>query len=257
MRVLILGGTGEARTLAARLAAHPELDVVSSLAGRVGRPVLPAGRVRIGGFGGVAGLARYLRAEQVERVVDATHPFATTITEHAVTACAATAVPLLVLRRPGWVEAEGDRWRRVPSTADAAAVVAAGPPGAVLLTLGSQDVGAFAGDAQHSYVVRSVEAPSGPLPPRHVVLLDRGPFGLDGERDLISRYGVSALVSRDSGGWMTAPKLAAARELRVRVVLVDRPAVPTGTRCVQDVEEAEQWLRQPGGRGASRRYWGG
>ena len=242
MRVLILGGTGEGRALAERLAGRPGVEVISSLAGRLARPVLPAGQVRIGGFGAEAGLRRYLMAEGIERVIDATHPFAARITAGAVTACSAAGVPLLVLRRAGWVERPGDRWQRVGSVAAAAALVAARPPGTVLLTVGRRDAAAFADDAAHRYVVRSVDPPAGPLPPRHVLVPARGPFTPDGERALLRQHRVTVLVSRDSGGPATAAKLVAAGEAGVPVVLIDRPPLPGGAVTVATLDDALAWL---------------
>src|SRR5262249_53007263 len=152
----------------------PGLRVVSSLAGRVSNPALPIGEVRIGGFGGVDGLVEYLRQERVEAVVDATHPFAATITRNAITAAATVGLPLVVLRRPAW-PAEPD-WIRVRDMAGAASHVAGLPPGGVFLTTGRRDLATFAGDDSHDYLVRAVEPPEGAAPPRLTVLFDRGPY---------------------------------------------------------------------------------
>jgi precorrin-6A/cobalt-precorrin-6A reductase len=252
VRVLVLGGTGEGRALAARLADRPELHVVSSLAGAVATPVLPPGRTRVGGFGGVEGLTEYLRRERVDRVVDATHPFATRITGHAVAACAAVGVPLLLLRRPDWTAGPGDRWRPVRSVTEAAAAVAAEPAGTVLLTVGRRAVAEFADDAGHDYVVRSVDPPTGPLPARLTLLPGRGPFSLEAERELLRRHAVRLVVTRHSGG-PPAPKLAAAREAGLSVVLIERPAPPAGVDRVTSVGAALGWIAGPaagtGGRG--------
>ena len=225
MRVLVLGGTGEARELAGRL-TDLAVPVTTSLAGAVQQPVRPAGDVRIGGFDGVAGLASYLRAAGFDAVVDATHPFAATITAHAVAACATTSTPLLVLRRPGWVAGPDDRWTRMSSIADAAAAVRSSGPGTVFLTTGRRDLAAFADDDAHAYLVRSVEPPEGRTPPRTTVVLDRGPFTLDGELALLRAHDVRLLVTKDSGGPATVAKLEAARLLGLPVVIVDRPPLP-------------------------------
>jgi precorrin-6A/cobalt-precorrin-6A reductase len=239
IRVLILGGTGEARRLAAALADRPDVHVVSSLAGRVADPALPPGEVRVGGFGGVPGLTGYLRTGRIDAVVDATHPFAATMSAHAVAAADATGVPLLVLRRPGWVAQRGDRWSRVPTLADAARTVT-GFGDRVFLTTGRQGLGAFAGvDAW--FLVRSVDPPDPPLPRRAEVLLDRGPFTVDGERDLLRRHRIDVLVTKDSGGTMTAAKLIAARELAVPVVMVDRPPATTAP-AVESIDEVVRWV---------------
>ena len=236
MRVLVLGGTGEGRELADLLAGRSGVEVVSSLAGRTGHPVLPAGEVRVGGFGDVEGLVRFLREHRIDRVADATHPFATTIGEHAAVACARARVPLVAVRREGWQEGPRDCWQRVPSVAAAAAVTAAaGPDVAVLLTVGRRDVAAFADDARHLHVIRSVSPPQVALPPRHLLVPARGPFTADGERETLVRHRIGVLVTRDSGGAMTAPKLQAAADLDVPVVLVDRPPAPAGVDVVPTV----------------------
>ncbi|RAY16883.1 cobalt-precorrin-6A reductase [Actinomadura craniellae] len=240
MRVLLLGGTGEARRLAALLAGRPDVEVTSSLAGRVGDPVLPAGRTRVGGFGGPAGLAAWLARERVTAVIDATHPFAAGITASAAAACARLGVPLLLLRRPGWTAGPGDDWRRVPSLAAAAADL---PGERVFLTTGRTGLGAFAADAGRWFLVRSIEPPAPPMPPRMRVLLARGPFDVEGEVALMREHAIDVLVTKDSGGAMTAAKLAAARRLRLPVVMVDRPPVP-GVPAVATVEEAVAWLDQ-------------
>jgi precorrin-6A/cobalt-precorrin-6A reductase len=233
VRVLVLGGTAEARHLASALDAAG-VPFVSSLAGRVSNPALPAGEVRIGGFGGVEGLAAYLREQAITHVVDATHPFAATMTAHA---AAASAGSLIVLQRPGWTERPGDRWTRVPSIVAAAAAVADRPEGTVFLTTGRRDLAAFAGDDRHRFVVRTVDPPEGLGPPRMTLLLARGPYTVEGERALMVGHRVRLLVTKDSGGPLTVAKLDAARELDVPVVMVDRPALPVGIEPVETVED--------------------
>lgn len=176
MHVLVLGGTTEARRLAESLAeALPAgARVTSSLAGRVASPKLPPGEVRVGGFGGADGLAEWLRTHRVDALIDATHPFAGTISFHAASAAAAAHVPLLALRRPGWVPVDGDRWHPVGSLDEAAAAL----PGLgrrVFLTTGRMGLAAFAGLDSLWFLMRSVDAPDGPHPARMEVLLDRGP----------------------------------------------------------------------------------
>lgn len=244
--VLILGGTTEGRSLAAVLAGDRHLRVTSSLAGRVAQPRLPVGEVRIGGFGGPDGLAAWLRAERVAAVVDATHPFAAGMSRNAALAAAATGVPLLALRRPGWSPADGDRWHPVPSLAAAAeALPALGRR--VFLTTGRQGIGTFAHlDGLH-FVARSVDPPEPPSPPSLEVLLDRGPFTLDGERALLREHRIDVLVTKDSGGAATAPKLTAARELGLPVVVVERPPLPDGVPVAPDVPGAVRWLATTAG----------
>ena len=246
-RVLVLGGTGEARALAAALAGRPGWRVVSSLAGRVSSPTLPAGEVRIGGFGGPAAMAGWITAEGLDAVVDATHPFAARITAAALAAAPAAGVPLLLLRRPGWTAGPGDDWRRVP-TVPAAALAVAALPGPVLLTTGRGGLTSFAA-LPHRFVIRTVDPPDPPLPADAELVLGRGPYTEAGELDLMRRHGIRLLVTKDSGGDMTAAKLAAARALRVPVVMVDRPDVPGAELVPQapDVAAALEWLSGRGG----------
>jgi precorrin-6A/cobalt-precorrin-6A reductase len=242
-RVLVLGGTGEARRLATALVADG-VDVVSSLAGRVADPVLPPGEVRVGGFGGAAGLAAWLATNPVAAVVDATHPFAATMTASAVEACATVGRPLLRLQRPGWTEQSGDDWRWVDSLPRAAEAVTGF--GSVFLTTGRQGLAAFAGLTGRC-VVRSVDPPAPPLPARTTVVLARGPFTVEEELALMRQHAVEVLVTKDSGASMTAAKLIAARQLGLPVVLVRRPLLPSGLTVVATVEEVLAWLASQAG----------
>ncbi|MET9493403.1 cobalt-precorrin-6A reductase [Streptomyces sp. NPDC006552] len=240
--VLVLGGTTEARRLAEALGPHPGLRVTSSLAGRVAAPRLPPGAVRIGGFGGAAGLAAWLREHAVDAVIDATHPFAEKISSNAARAAATTHVPLLALRRPGWVPGEGDDWREVASLAEAArALPAAGRR--VFLTTGRLGLATFAPVDDAFFLVRTVDAPQPPCPPRMELLLDRGPFTLEGERALLARHRIDVLLTKDSGGAATAPKLTAAREAGIPVIVVRRPPAPGGVPVAATVEAAAAWAQ--------------
>lgn len=221
-RILVLGGTGEARRLA-DLMVTAGLDVVTALAGKVARPRLPRGQVRTGGFGGAEGLAHWLRQNDVSVVIDATDPYATEISASAIRAVAETGAPLLRVHRPPWSPEEGDDWIRVPDMASAARVVE-GRFRRPMLTVGKQGPAAFAGDAGGSYLIRCAEPPTGPLPHRYLLMLGRGPFTDESERAIMSRHRIDALVSRNSGGEASAAKLRAARDLRIPVVMVDRPA---------------------------------
>jgi precorrin-6A/cobalt-precorrin-6A reductase len=244
LTVLVLGGTSEARALAADLAGQPRLRVVSSLAGRVSRPVLPDGEVRIGGFGGAAGLAAWLRAEHVAAVVDATHPFAETISAPAVDACARAGLPLLRLARPGWAPRDGDDWRDAGSLEEAATMLPELGQ-RVFLTTGRQGLAAFAGLDQLWFLIRCVDPPAGPMPAHREVLLARGPYEMQSERALMRRFGIDVLVTKDSGGQLTSGKLDAARELGLPVVMIRRPA-PAGAASVPAVADAVLWvLDQP------------
>ncbi|MFF3542762.1 cobalt-precorrin-6A reductase [Streptomyces platensis] len=265
--VLILGGTTEARRLAAALAPgatgrpepagvpepaegaepvpspEPALRVTTSLAGRVAAPRLPAGEVRIGGFGGPEGLARWLREHAVDALIDATHPFADTISHNAALAAATAHVPLLAVRRPGWVPGPGDTWYQVTSLDEAAAALPA-LGSRIFLTTGRMGLAHFAHLTDPWFLVRSVDAPEPPHPPRMEVLLDRGPFTVEGERALLRTHRIDVLVTKDSGAAATAAKLTAAREAGVPVVVVRRPPVPDGVPVAADPDGAVNWLRE-------------
>jgi precorrin-6A/cobalt-precorrin-6A reductase len=231
--ILVLGGTAEGRELASVLPG-----AVYSLAGRLADPLLPSSAVRVGGFGGVAGLVEWLRERGPRAVVDATHPFAQQMSAHAVEACTVAGVPLLRLQRPGWTAGPGDRWTRVASLAAAAeALPLLGSR--VLLTTGRQDLAAFAG-LDLEFVARMVEAPSGPVPARLVTVLGRPPWSLGDDQALLQKHRIEVLVTKDSGG-PTAAKLVAARALGIPVLMVDRPPVPAAFQ-VPSVAEALAWL---------------
>lgn len=241
-RILILGGTAEARALAQALHAAG-VPVVSSLAGRVARPRLPVGETRVGGFGGPEALARWLEDEAIAAVVDATHPFAERISASAVRAASLAGRPLLRLERPGWTPVEGDRWAWVDDLPAAAAALEELGARRVLLTTGRQGLAAFAADAARWFLVRCVDPPEAALPAHHEVLLDRGPYTLEGERALIATHAIDVVVTKDSGGPLTEAKLAAARERGLPVIVVRRP--PRGAvQTVADVDAGAAWARR-------------
>ena len=240
-RLLILGGTGEAAKLAAQAALLPGVEVITSLAGRTHRPVTPSGRVRIGGFGGDAGLIDYMREQHVDLLIDATHPFAAHISFNAATAAQVCGLPHLLLVRPPWEPMEGDRWIAVESIAAAVSIL---PSVAqrVFLTTGRQDLAAFAPLKDLWFLMRMIDPPTPdtPVPPGTLVL-ERGPFTLEDERELLQTYAIGVIVSKNSGGDATYAKIRAARELALPVVMIQRPPTPAGER-VADVEEALAWL---------------
>ena len=239
--VLVLGGTTEGYDLAKSLCEAGEVHVITSLAGRTRQPRLPAGEVRIGGFGGPVGLAAFLRERRISAVVDATHPFAAIMGWNAAEGCREAGVPLLRLERPAWLPGRGDRWHEVIEWSEAAELVARDAR-RVLLAIGRQELAPFAAIAQVWFLIRSVEAPD-PMPPfrQAELLLTRGPFDLASERALLAERRIDTIVCKNSGGTATDAKLAAAREAGIRVIMQRRPQRPE-LPTVALVAEALAWL---------------
>jgi precorrin-6A/cobalt-precorrin-6A reductase len=239
-RLLILGGTGDAVKLADRAMSLPGVAVITSLAGRTSAPKHLVGDVRMGGFGGEAGLIAYLQTERIDLIIDATHPFAAQISQNAAGAATKVGIPRLMLIRPEWARLPEDNWIEVESIE---AAVRAIPTGVerIFLTIGRQQLAPFASLTDKWCLMRSIDPPdlSMPLPPGKL-LLDRGPFSLAKERELLSEYRIQAIVSKNSGGDDTYAKIIAARELGVHVVMVQRPRVPDG-EVVTDVAGAIEW----------------
>jgi precorrin-6A/cobalt-precorrin-6A reductase len=244
--VLILGGTAEAAALAGAALDRfgDALQLTTSLAGRTRNPGPIPGRVRIGGFGGPAGLAAHLGRHRVDRLIDATHPFAVAISRAARLACDRIGVPRLALVRPPWRRQPEDRWIEVDDMAAAAAIV--GRIGRrAWLTVGSSRIGAFASATAVHFLVRLVEPPQLPLPlPGCEIIVGRGPFALAEERDRLERHAIDVIVCKASGGAATEAKLIAARELGLPVVMIRRPSTEPGT-IVASVAEALDWLAAP------------
>lgn len=223
LRILILGGTTEGRSLAEALAGESDVAPVLSFAGRTQAPQLPPIAFRIGGFGGIDGLIAYLRDNKTDLVIDATHPFAEQMSAHAKAACRATGIPLVLFSRPPWQAVEGDHWIEVES-AVAAALALGENPQRVFLTLGRQQLAAFEAAPTHDYLIRSIDPPV-PMPrlPKHRLILSRGPFGFEEEVDLMRREKIDILVSKNSGGVATYAKIAAARSLGLLVIMMQPP----------------------------------
>jgi len=221
---LILGGTAEARNLAHRLVADERFEVISSLAGRTRDPIMPEGFVRVGGFGGVHGLTSYLDEEDIDLVADATHPFAAGMSGNAAAACTAAAVPYLRLERPAWTPGPGDVWTSVRDVEAAAQTV---PEGATaLVTIGRQEIAPLLKRGDVQLVLRMIEPPGDALPPSSILIAARPPFTLEEERETLEAHGVTVLVTKNSGGDATSAKLTAARELKLPVIMIERPAKP-------------------------------
>jgi precorrin-6A/cobalt-precorrin-6A reductase len=241
LRVLILGGTADANRLAEAVARNAAIDAVLSYAGRTDNPTPPPIRWRVGGFGGIDGLQNYLRAERIDRVVDATHPFAAQMSAHAVAACATATVPLLALERAPWQRQPGDHWIEVDDL-DAAAVALGSAPRRVFLGIGRMHLKTFAAHLQHAYLVRLVDPPRAPLPlPEAEVIVARGPFDRAADRAMLSRHRIDIVVAKNAGGDAASAKIDAARDLALPVVMVRRPFVPA--RATADsVAEVMRWL---------------
>lgn len=237
MRVLLLGGTAEGRALAQRL--HPDVEVISSLAGRVPDPALPVGQVRIGGFGGAQPMRQWLVENRVDAVVDATHPFAAAMTERAARVCADLGLPHVVVARTPWDSSDAIA---VASAAEAAEVVEQQRYSRVFLTSGRSTISAFAHSSAW-FLIRVVIAPNADaLPTRHTLLLSRGPYRYDYEIALMREHNIHVLVTKNSGGDYTRAKLDAAAALYIPVVMIDRPPLPPGVTTVGTVDEAVAWV---------------
>jgi precorrin-6A/cobalt-precorrin-6A reductase len=240
-RILILGGTAESRALAARLAQRRDLAVTLSLAGRTAKPAAQPVPVRIGGFGGAEGLARHIAAEQIDALIDATHPYAAVMSANAARAAQVARVPLLALRRPPWTPLAGDRWIEVADMR--AAVDALGDaPRRVFLTLGRKELAPFTQAPQHHYLVRSVDPVEPPLAvPSASYVVARGPFTEAGDGALLTAHAIEIVVAKNSGGSATYAKIAAARALALPVVMLRRPPLPQ-VPAVETIDEVAAWI---------------
>jgi precorrin-6A/cobalt-precorrin-6A reductase len=239
--ILILGGTTEAREFGQHLAARTDLAVTLSLAGRTASPLAQAVPVRRGGFGGVDGLTQYLRDNAIEALIDATHPYAPTISDHAMRAASQTKTPMIALCRPPWHAVAGDRWTEVLDAPEAARTLGIKPLN-VFLAVGRQEIAHFASAPQHHYLIRSVDPVEPPLAVPHArYILARGPFEEEQERALLLAHAIDVVVAKNSGGPATYGKIAAARALGIPVMLLRRPPELPVPR-VAAVGEAIAWL---------------
>ncbi|MBB3914771.1 cobalt-precorrin-6A reductase [Rhizobium fabae] len=237
-RILILGGTGEARLLAEALAARGDCDVLLSLAGRTEKPAAQPVPVRVGGFGGASALADFLKTGGYGLLIDATHPFAERISANAAFAAETTGITAIALRRPEWQRVAGDRWQEVQSIP--AAIEALGPsPRHVFLAIGRQGAHHAEATLQHHYLIRSVDPVEPALALANVeYILDRGPFSLEGECELLKQHHIDVIIAKNSGGAATYAKIEAARLLGIEVMMVVRAPAP----IVTAVETAEAAL---------------
>jgi len=241
IRILILGGTAEARQLAGRLAKRAEFDVTLSLAGRTASPAAQGVPVRSGGFGGAAGLADYLKSERIDALIDATHPYAGVISANAVEAARRGNVPFVALRRPPWVAIAADRWTEVSDVGAAVRALGA-EPRRVFVALGRNELAPFAAAPQHRYLIRSVDPVDPPLALPHVTYVTgRGPFKEDDDRALMTAHRIEVAIAKNSGGSATYGKIAAARSLGIGVIILRRPPTPD-TAAVETVEDTIAWL---------------
>lgn len=241
MRILILGGTSEANALASLVAAQLDVYAILSFAGRTKAPRLPPIPYRVGGFGGVSGLTDFLRAEKLDLLIDATHPFAEVISQHAVVASEAAQVPLITLVRTPWRAGAGDRWESVGDM-KAAAVAIGERPQNVFLTIGRLQLAAFESAPQHFYLIRSIEeiVPAPGLP-NHKVILGRGPFDVAAEETVLRDARIDVIVTKNSGGHLTHAKLVAARRLSLKVIMVERAELAAAAN-VADVKDAMELI---------------
>lgn len=243
MRVLLLGGTTEATALAHAF-SNAGMDAVFSYAGRTENPIAQPLPTRLGGYGGIQGLADYIIDAQITHLVDATHPFATQISRNAVEACAMTQTPMIAHERPPWLMQPGDDWCHVADT-DAAVAALPAEPARIFLAIGKQTLAAFATQPQHFYLLRLVDVPDAALPmPNAEVVLDRGPFTVESDMELLRTHGITHIVAKNSGGTGALAKLEAARRLHLPVILIARPAVADRS-IARTISAVMEWLHHP------------
>jgi precorrin-6A/cobalt-precorrin-6A reductase len=240
-RVLILGGTTEARALAARLAERGDLEVVLSLAGRTVSPIPQPVPVRRGGFGGASGLADYLTEQRIDAMIDATHPYAIVISAHASAAARTSGVSFVALRRPPWRAVGGDRWDDAADVGEAVRMLE-DRPRRVFVALGRSELAPLVKAPQHFYLIRSIDPVDPPLPLPHAAYVTaRGPFSETDDRALLVEHAIDTVIAKNSGGAASYGKIAAARALGIALIMVRRPPAPDAP-AVETVDEAIAWL---------------
>ncbi|KEJ90513.1 cobalt-precorrin-6A reductase [Sulfitobacter donghicola] len=247
MHVLLLGGTTEASKLAHALKLA-NIETVFSYAGRTNTPVAQPVPTRIGGFGGIEGLQRFLGESGITHVVDATHPFAAQMSLNAFTACKTLGLPLLRLQRPPWLAQNGDDWIDVADI-EAACDALPDTPSRVFLAIGRMHIDLFARKPQHHYLLRLVDEPMHPIAlPNHTAIIARGPFDIAGDIKLLRGHGIGHVVAKNAGGAGAVAKIDAARELGLRMIMVARPDLPDSPIAANS-DEVLQWLRHSAERG--------
>jgi precorrin-6A/cobalt-precorrin-6A reductase len=240
-RVLLLGGTSEAALLAERLASIPDIEATLSLAGRTANPSASPLPVRIGGFGGVAGLAEYLAREGIDLVIDATHPFATRISNNAIAACAANGIPLLAVERPPWTQTSGDRWEE-HETVEAAIAALPEAPQRIFSGLGRQSIAALCSAPQHHYVIRVIDPVAPPRElPHAIIVMARGPFRTTDDVALFREHDIQCVLAKNAGGSAAYAKLEAARQLGLKVHMIRRPEIAKRP-VVNSVDDVMAWI---------------
>ena len=245
-RILILGGTGDSARLIPQLSALPNIELIASLAGRTPKPNIPnvdqVAQVRMGGFGGIEGLVNYLKTEKIDLLLDLTHPFAAQISHNAAIAAESVGIPRVLFCRPAWEEEEGDRWIRAMDH-QAAAMLIPEIADRVFLTIGRQELSAFAGVPNCWFLMRMITMPPITMPrPWGKILLDQGPFDLDKEMQLLIQYNIGAIVSKNSGGTAAQAKIIAARHLGLPIIMIPRPELPNG-EVVSDLDAIVPWVQ--------------
>ena len=241
LRILVLGGTSEATALSQTLEEDNRFEPILSFAGRTQHPVLPIKETRIGGFGGVDGLTRYLNDNQIDLIVDATHPFAAQISRNVATASSVSGISVLALRRPEWQWKTGDLWQEVDSFSNAVTALG-GEQRRIFLSIGRLELKYFEVAPQHHYLVRTIDPPD-PMPDFHDwrLILSRGPFDVDSEQRLLTNHGIDCVVTKNSGAAATYAKIEAARQLQISVILIKQPTLPSVPQ-VNSVVDALYWI---------------